>query len=154
MEQFVAFFRDSFDQANIPNPNDTYTNIMANNNYLMELEGNTIRVIFSSHPTGNRAYYQNIGARDKIVTALKEEYDLGHLTYNGSFKHLDRTEGECEYCNNELFYIGTCPYGKWMRRLQGVPNDSLVWMKMAAPHNATGNNFTLLVNFPDKVNEK
>ena len=40
-----------------------------------------------------------------------------------------------------------------MRRLQGVPNDSLVWMKMAAPHNATGNNFTLLVNFPDKVNE-
>ena len=112
MEQFVAFFRDSFDPANIPNPGDSYTTIMANNNYSMKLEGNTIRVIFSSHPTGNRAYYQNIGARDKIVTALKEEYDLGHLTYNSSVKHLDRTEGECEYCNNELFYIGNCQYGK------------------------------------------
>lgn len=112
MRQFTAFFRDHFEPANPPDPDAPYTTIMANNDYVMNLENQRIRVIFSSHPTGNRAYYQQIGARGKIVAALKDEYDQGRLTYNAAINHFDRTQGPCEYCNNGLFYIGHCPYGK------------------------------------------
>lgn len=111
MRQFAAFFRDHFDPVHLPDPNASYTAIMADNNYVMHLENQRIRVIFSSHPTGNRAYYQQINARDKIVAALKDEYEQGRLTYNAAMKHFDRSQGSCEYCSNELFYIGDCPYG-------------------------------------------
>jgi hypothetical protein len=112
MKSFVEFFRDDFDAVNIPDPTQPYSAILANNNYNMHLEGKRIRVIFSPHPTGARPMYLNLGALNKIVDALEEEYNRGHLKYAPSLKHLERTEGACEFCNNGLFYIEECRYRK------------------------------------------
>jgi predicted flap endonuclease-1-like 5' DNA nuclease len=112
MKSFVNFFRDNFDPANIPDPKKTYPAILATNDYAMNLNGKRIRVVFSSHPTGNPGYYSGIGARDKIVEALEDEYDKTNLIYDSDLKHFERTEGPCEFCNNGLFYIGDCPYRK------------------------------------------
>jgi len=112
MEAFVGFFENDFNQANIPDSNQSFTTILQNNNYIMTIDTNRIRVIFSPHPTGARPYYINTGALDHIVEALKEEYNAGNLQYDDAIKHLKRSEGSCQYCSNDLFFVGYCPYGK------------------------------------------
>jgi len=112
MAKFVELFRENFDPANIPDAGMTYPEILANNDYVMDLEGRRVRVIFSSHPTGNRPYYLKIGAMEKIVEAMAEEYANGNLEYDDGVKHLARTDGPCEFCDNDLYYIGGCPYRK------------------------------------------
>jgi predicted flap endonuclease-1-like 5' DNA nuclease len=112
MKAIVGFFGNDFDQTNIPDPNQLFSTILQNNNYIMTIDGNRIRVIFSPHPTGARSYYVNSGALDRIVEAMEEEYNAGNLQYDNAAKHLKRSKGSCQYCSNDLFIIGRCPYGK------------------------------------------
>ena len=76
------------------------------------MDGKRIRIIFSPHPTGARYWYGLLNALDKITDALEDEYNKGNLKYDSKIKHLKRTEGPCEFCNNDLFYIADCPYHK------------------------------------------
>jgi hypothetical protein len=111
MESFVEFFRETFDETNIPDPDQTYQKILNNNNYYMNLDGELIRVIFSPHASGAPLYH-TLNASDYIVEALVEEYESGNIKYDPILKHLERTDGYCFFCNNRLFYIGDCPYQK------------------------------------------
>lgn len=48
-----------------------------------------------------------------IASVLTQEYEAGRISLDPTTKHLMRTDGPCEYCDNSLFSLpGGCPYGK------------------------------------------
>ena len=110
MRSFVANFYVSFDENNIPDPKETYREILSKNNYTMKIGGERIRVIFSPHPTGAPYWYRELDAQNKIVDALYEEYKNGNLIYDEDIKHFKRTKGNCKFCDNDIYFIGTCKY--------------------------------------------
>jgi len=110
MRSFVANFYDAFDENNIPDPEETYREILSKNNYTMKIGGERIRVIFSPHPTGAPYWYRELDAQNKIVDALYEEYKNGNLIYDEDIKHFKRTKGNCKFCDNDIYFIGTCKY--------------------------------------------
>jgi len=110
MKKFVAKYREEFDPNNVPDPNDNYANILANNKYVMTLKGKRIRVIFSPHPQAISGVYYSLNAQDRIVDALKEEYEAGNLEIDPKTKHFKRTDVDCKFCDNDIFYIGDCGF--------------------------------------------
>lgn len=110
MRSFVANFYNAFDKDNVPDPGQIYSDILQNNNYVMRIGGERVRVIFSPHPTGARPWYVRLGAEEKIVGALAEEYSAGNLIYDAEIKHFKRTKGACKFCDNDVFFIGKCRY--------------------------------------------
>jgi hypothetical protein len=110
MRSFVQNFYDSFDEDNIPDPDETYREILNKNNYAMKIGGERIRVVFSPHPTGAPYWYQELEAQNKILDALYEEYENGNLIYDEATKHFKRTKGDCKFCDNDMYFIGTCKY--------------------------------------------
>jgi len=109
MESFVENFGDKF-EGEAPKPSDTYGKTLENNNYLMNLNENRMRVIFSPHPTGARYWYSYYDALNKIVDVLSDEYNNGYIAYDENLKHLKRSEGDCKFCKNDIFFIGECKY--------------------------------------------
>ncbi len=110
MKSFVANFYNAFEKKNIPDPSQRYSEILRNNNYVMKIGRERVRVIFSPHPTGARPWYVRLGAEEKIVKALCEEYRAGNLLYDDEIKHFKRTKGACKFCDNDIFFIGKCRY--------------------------------------------
>ncbi|UZE92552.1 MAG: DUF4332 domain-containing protein [Methanosarcinales archaeon] len=110
MKSFVANFYGAFDENNIPDPTETYRDVLSKNNYTMRIGGETIRVIFSPHPTGAFGLYLELDARNKIVDAIYEEYLNGNLMYDEDIKHFKRTKGSCKFCDNDIYFMGRCRY--------------------------------------------
>lgn len=111
MKSFVANFHNAFDKENIPDASQNYSEILGNNNYVMKIGRERVRVIFSPHPTGGGGvWYKRLGAEEKIVEALSEEYRAGNLPYDDEIKHFKRTKGACKFCDNDVFFIGKCRY--------------------------------------------
>ncbi len=110
MKAFVANFSNAFEGDNIPNPEETYSEILSKNNFVMRIGEEKARVIFSPHPTGARPWYVRLDALTKIVDALYEEYKAGNLIYDEEIKHFKRTKGACKFCNNDIYFIGKCKY--------------------------------------------
>lgn len=73
MRAFVRFFKDIFDQVNIPDASQTSITILQNNNYVVTIDGNRIRVIFPPHPTGARPYYMNTDSLNRMVHLARIE---------------------------------------------------------------------------------
>jgi hypothetical protein len=110
MRSFVSNFRNAFKQDNVPDPDETYSKILEKNNFVMDIGGKEIRVIFSPHPTGARPWYVRLNALEKIVDALHDEYVNGRLIYDNEIKHFKRSKGACKFCSNDLYFIGKCRY--------------------------------------------
>lgn len=50
---------------------------------------------------------------DTIARIMLQEYEAGRIKLDKNKEHLERTDGPCRFCSNELFEIeGGCKYGK------------------------------------------
>jgi hypothetical protein len=76
------------------------------------------RVIFAPHATGDPEHFQQM--RDKVVKALVEEAHAGRIVLNRKTGHLHRSLGQCEFCTNSLYSIGTCDYLSELKPLSGT----------------------------------
>jgi hypothetical protein len=79
----------------------------------------TGRVIFTPHASANPADFA--AERDKVIAALVEEAQAGHLVFNPKTGHLQRPVGSCVFCANALYRIGPCDYEKELKPLSGTP---------------------------------
>lgn len=56
---------------------------------------------------------QYLDPPDLMADVLTQEYDQGRLSYNSTTRHLERTDGPCEFCDNSVFSLpGGCGYDK------------------------------------------
>jgi len=125
MKSFVANFLNAFDKDNVPDPSQNYSVILQNNDYVMKIGGERVRVIFSPHPTGARPWYVRLGAEEKIVEALAEEHSSGNLIYDADIKHFKRTKGACKFCDNDVFFIGKCRYKGYFEEEDTRPTEEI-----------------------------
>jgi len=96
----------------IPKPGSRISDLIKQNNFVIEFGGNRIRVIFSPHATGS-FIYAKLKCKERIVKALLEEVGPGKLELDKKTKHLKKTEGPCHFCSNDLYQIeGGCMYDK------------------------------------------
>ncbi len=112
MQKFVEFFRNDFIENKIPDTTKSFKKILYDNDYVLNLDGKDIRIIFAPHPTGSNYWYLEFNAKNIIVDTLVEEYHKGNLPFNKNIRHLERTYGPCSFCNNPIFKIGECSYKK------------------------------------------
>lgn len=75
------------------------------------------RVIFAPHITGNPKEFAP--ARERVIDALAEEAEKGHIAYNPATKHLARPPGACVFC--PMLEIGPCDYVEELRPISEAP---------------------------------
>lgn len=58
-------------------------------------------------------YKQYIDPCEMIAEIIVDEFNNGTIGYDSDTKHFKRTDGTCQFCQNQLFSVGQeCPYGK------------------------------------------
>lgn len=109
MERFVEFFADAF-VGDPPDPATPYRELLDRNDFLLDVDGDVVRAVFAPHPTGAAPWYIRLEGKRRVVDAICEEYDRGNLQYDDELGHLVRPAGDCEFCDNDEFFIEPCRY--------------------------------------------
>jgi hypothetical protein len=110
MIKFIEFFKNDFIKNKMPDITSSFSQILKKNDYVLQLDGNRIRIIFSPHPTGSIYWYIKYNAKKKIIDTLVKEYKKGYIQFDKNSNHLKRSIGPCNFCNNPIFKIGECSY--------------------------------------------